>query len=147
MIKNLIRNQLVRKAIKFGLVGGTAFVVSYLTYVALCKYHLLQWGSIEKKNYLFYSAIGDIAGLLVGYVLNKKWTFRHHTQEEEKYFLRYFTVYAFTFVINKLILMLVIEYFTFVPHRLYVAPILATAVSAALNFIGTNVFVFKSNTK
>lgn len=146
MIKLILSNVLVRKLIKFGIVGGTSFLVSYLFFLGCCQYHFhFVDNDMNYVALMVYATLGDAVGLFVGFRLNKQWTFRHQAKSEQRYFGRYLLVYLVTFFINKGILLLVVEYLRIIPDdiRLYSAPIIATAISAMLNFIGTNHIVFK----
>jgi putative flippase GtrA len=142
MIKVILGNSLVRRMIKFGIVGGLAFAASYLTYFGFCQYHLTKAPDV-KQYYLIYKTLGDIVGLIVGFYINKYWTFRHEKRPDQNYFGKYFGVYLVTFFIGLGVIFIIIEYMPFVPYRLYVAPLVATGVGAILNFIGTNNLVFK----
>lgn len=82
MIRIILQNKLVRKLIKFGIVGAASFVAGYITYAVLCELHLMVYHDV-KKYYLIYQVVGSIVGLFVSYAVNKNWTFRHQTQKKK----------------------------------------------------------------
>lgn len=143
MIKVILGNVLLRKLIKFSITGGAAFGVSYLIYVYLVNRELKASGTADDV-YLIYKTLGDIAGLMVSFLVNKYWTFRHQRQQGKKYFTGYFMVYFITFFLNIGITKVIVDYLTFLPDlRLYFAPIISTGICAVINFLATNNLVFK----
>lgn len=132
---------LLRKFIKFGFVGTFSALVSLAVHWIIT----LEYPAFN----LPAKAIGWIMGFFVGFTLNKLWTYVEQTDEEEKYLLKYISVYAVTFFFY-----LIINYV--LDHHLGKDPliniglkaeslnnIIAIVINSALNFLGTNYMVFK----
>lgn len=147
---------LAHKFIKFGIVGFTAAMVSlfvfWITTLQFPQYNLIAKG------------IGYIMGFFVGFTLNKFWTYVEHTEEGEKYLLKYIVVYAITFFVylafnftcDHLIRLHEPFYWfskPFLPEELIItirdqydttiSNLVAIVLNAVLNFLGTNYLVFK----
>ncbi|MBI3234167.1 MAG: GtrA family protein, partial [Bacteroidetes bacterium] len=86
---------LLKKLIKFGLVGFTAAVISILIHWLI----ILQYPQMN----LVGKAIGSIVGFFVGYALNRIWTYVDRTDDDQKYLGKYFIVYLVTFFIYLLL--------------------------------------------
>lgn len=146
---------LAHKFIKFGIVGFAAAMVSLFVFW-VTAFQFPQYNLIAK-------GIGYILGFFVGFTLNKLWTYVEHTEEGEKYLLKYIVVYAVTFfvylafnftcdhlvrlhqpfywVLDLLHLNSVSEYA--LRHDTTVSNLVAIVLNAILNFLGTNFLVFK----
>ena len=122
------------KAIKFGIVGVISTIVNYGSFAFLYK--------IIYFYYLFSSITGYIAGLLIGYFLNKNWTFVAQVDKEKIYFFGYVTVYVVSLVSSQLLLISLVEGIKLNP---LFANIFAIGLSTIMNFFGTYLFVFKKN--
>ncbi|MFA6261293.1 MAG: GtrA family protein [Bacteroidia bacterium] len=146
---------LAHKFIKFVIVGcaaaGVSLFVFWVTTLQFPQYNLLA------------KAIGYVLGFFVGFTLNKFWTYVEHTDEGEKYLLKYVLVYVITFfvylafnytcdhifrlhqpvywVLDFLQLHTITEYaYT---YDTTVSNIVAIVLNAVLNFLGTNYMVFR----
>ena len=99
--RKYIQNRRLKKLIKFGVVGATAFMASYLMYILLCKSFLSFGHQLDEiflsmlPFYILFSVVGDITGIAVGYPINKKWTFKTQVDHSRNYFIGYATVYVF----------------------------------------------------
>lgn len=94
-------------------------------------------------NYLQHDiskAISFICGTTVSFIINKYWTFQKggYSHRETASF---FILYGATLFINVGINSFVV----FISGTFLIAYLLATGISAALNFLGQKFFVFKSN--
>ncbi|MCC6683988.1 MAG: GtrA family protein [Bacteroidia bacterium] len=155
LARKYIKNRRLKKLIKFGIVGATAFGISYFVFSALCKMYLIANNNTGLDNlfadiipfYLLFSVTGDITGLVVGFPINKKWTFKQQVNHEKNYFLGYALVYTFSFLLNQFVLYALVEWFKNVEYISdpYISKIIATIFSAASNFLGTNFLVFKKS--
>ncbi len=86
---------MMRKFLKFGIVGATSAAVSLgVFWLIVSQYPALN---------LVSKAIGYIMGFFVGFTLNKFWTYIDQTEDGEKYLLKYIIVYASTFIIYLLV--------------------------------------------
>lgn len=117
----------------FLMVGVTTVLVDFLTYHLLLESELMPVDSAKAASFL--------TGTAFAYFANRYWTFGHKTVTHRsiwKFLLLYGLTLAANVGINALIL------------RLYggigfiqLAFLIATGVSAALNFVGMKFFVFK----
>ncbi|MBX7204743.1 MAG: GtrA family protein [Bacteroidia bacterium] len=155
LARKYIKNRRLKKLIKFGIVGATAFGISYFVFSALCKMYLIANHNTGLDNlfagiipfYLLFSVTGDITGLVVGFPINKKWTFKQQVNHEKNYFWGYALVYTFSFLLNQFVLYALVEWCRGMEYISdpYISKIIATAFSAASNFLGTNFLVFKKS--
>lgn len=97
--------------------------------------------------YILFSIIGDITGMILGFPINKKWTFKNQVNHDHNYFLGYFLVYAFSFFLNQFILYALVEWCKEIPlvSDPYISKIIATGFSASSNFLGVNYLIFKKS--
>lgn len=151
MIKIILESKFIRKLVKFGIVGALSFLAGYLTYVVFCELHLIFYRDV-KKYYLLYQILGSFVGFLVSYYVNKNWTFRHQTQKGKKYFGRFTVVYVIGFLINIGLVYYIVDVADYLEgllstfiyeKRLFWAPVVATVVSSAINFLTSNKLVFR----
>ncbi len=123
----------LKKVLIFLIVGGITVGVDYLVYRSLDLFGFLGT-SICK-------ALGFIGGSIFGYVVNRLWTFSDMNYRAGSW-LRFGALYALTLLvniyINKSILVLTYDFH----YSVQIAFLLATGVSAILNFFGMNYFVF-----
>src|SRR5688572_6942295 len=124
MIKRIKNNPLTKKIMKFGVVGGICTMLSYGIFLLLSE--------VFHMNYLVAQVISYLAGLVLGFVLNRNWTFSSHLEEDEKYFTRYLLVYLVSLGLSNVFLWLLVENLNF---ESWFANILATVLSTATNFI------------
>lgn len=146
---------LMRKFLKFGIVGATSAAVSLAVFWLIVN----QYPALN----LFSKAIGYIMGFFVGFTLNKFWTYIDQTDDGEKYLLKYIVVYATTFIIYLLINFIFDHWLMpnnwfanlckswgqpnyalwFLDNGPLVSNVLAIGINVFLNFFGTNKLVFK----
>ena len=126
----------VYKGYKFGIVGILSTVFNYGVFAFLYK--------IVSVHYILSSITGYVSGLLLGYLLNKNWTFIAQVDISKSYFIGYITVYAVSLVSSQAFLLYLVEILLINP--LY-ANVLAIVLSTVMNFLGTNYFVFKNTGK
>lgn len=127
MIKNLFDKSGIEEILKFCVGGGSAVIVDFILYFFL-------------KNYINVSmakTISFVCGAIVGFVINKLWTFKSKKfkfLEIEKYIILYICSITVNTWINKEILDLC--------HITMVAFLAATGCSTMINFFGQKLFVF-----
>jgi len=124
------------KGYKFGIVGILSTIFNYGVFAFLYK--------IISLHYIVSSVTGYVSGLLLGYLLNKNWTFIAQVDKSRSYIVGYITVYAVSLVSSQAFLFFLVELLLINP--LY-ANILAIVLSTIMNFLGTNLFVFKNTGK
>lgn len=117
----------------FLMVGSLTVLIDYLTYRSL------TWvlGVDAAKGVSF------ITGTVFAYFANRFWTFGH-TQHAAGSAWRFAVLYAVTLSTNVGINALALNALIFLPGAVQFAFLIATAVSATLNFVGMKSFVFKA---
>ncbi len=89
--------------------------------------------------YLFSSFIAHIIGVTNSFIWNKKWTFRSNGSFLKE-FLKFNSVYAVTFFVNLLLLVLFVEKFGFNPK---ISGVFSLGISAMISFFGHKYWSFK----
>lgn len=125
-----------REAAIFLVVGSLTVLVDFLIYRALL------WSTIPGVD--VSKAIGFIAGTLFAYFANRHWTFGRVRHAAGSWY-RFAVLYALTLGANVLVNALALEVMGTLPWALQMAFLLATGVSATLNFLGMKLFVFKAD--
>lgn len=125
-MKNSIKT---KELLRFLVGGGSAVITDYVIYKILLSIGLDI--SIAK-------AISFICGSIVGFIINKLWTFESKSFVKSEIW-RYAILYGITAVINSLINNLVI----YILGIQFIAFLCATGTSTVLNFLGQKFFVFK----
>lgn len=126
-MKEFLRKVNIKEILKFGVGGGCAVAVDFSVYYFLKQYIDL---SIAK-------AISFVAGAIVGFIINKLWTFRSakfRISEVLKYIVLYICSAAVNNLVNKGVLVLC--------NITLVAFLCATAISTIMNYLGQKFFVF-----
>lgn len=125
---------MIRKEASIFLIVGTLTVV-----VDFFSYHLLLWLGVM---YSIAKASGFIVGTVFAYFVNRYWTFGHVEHAPNSMF-RFVVLYAITLGANVLVNQGVLVLFGHSSVDVNFAFLIATTVSAVLNFIGMKFFVFK----
>lgn len=118
----------IKEILKFLVGGGSAVVVDFVVY-SLLK---------QPMGLLYSKIISYIAGAIIGFIINKIWTFeskQFHMTE----IVRYVMLYAFSALMNTLVNRIVLFIFTHV----FFAFLCATGTSTIINFLGQKFFVFQ----
>ena len=117
-------------------------VVGFLTVaVDFTSYHLLLWSGLV---YAIAKACGFIAGTIFAYFANKHLTFGH-VEHAPNSMPRFATLYAITLGANVLVNQTVLGAAGHAAWGVNLAFLVATGVSAVLNFLGMKFFVFKAH--
>jgi len=125
---------MIKKEIRTFLVVGTLTVcVDFIFYQLLLHTEVLPL-SIAK-------ALGFIAGTVFAYFANRYWTFNHRSPSSGS-IVRFYVLYGLTLLVNVLTNALIIKALPSLDLAVYLAFIVATGLSAVLNFIGLKKFVF-----
>ena len=124
-----------KELLRFLVGGGSAVLTDYLVYRLLLS---------TDMDISFAKGISFVCGSIVGFIINKYWTF------ESKYFkvqeiFRYVILYATTALINALVNNITLS----IIDIQIIGFLAATGVSTVLNFLGQKFFVFsnKENTQ
>ncbi|MBP7282760.1 MAG: GtrA family protein [Leptospiraceae bacterium] len=128
-----MNKDLLNRFIKFLVVGGICTIINYIIFYVLFNYFGVQ--------YLLSSAIGYTSGLVIGYYVNKFWTYQVERDSQEKYMFKYLFVYLASLGASTLFLKFLVEFLNLNP---VLANIFAIGLSTITNFVGTNFLVFKN---
>ncbi len=132
MFENFLKRKITKQFIRFCLVGTEITIFSYIVFISL--FYFLR------VNYIISAGIGFIAGILLGFVFNKLWTFESRERAITS-LPKYFLVYTFT-----LFFTMVSIYFLVEKGKLN--PLLSNFILQPfiilINFFGTKVFAFKN---
>lgn len=127
---------MIRKELAiFLVVGSLTVLVDYLTYRGIVWTGLLETDLAK--------GAGFITGTVFAYFANRLWTFgtRTHTAGSTH---RFAVLYAVTLLINIDVNSLMLGALTDLPYLVQAAFVIATGISATLNFLGMKYFVFIS---
>ena len=128
----IFKNKLLNQILKFGLVGGTAFVIDYvLLYFCTEFLHI---------HYLISSIISFTVSVIFNYILSIKWIFDVKKKQDVKDFVIFIILSVIGLGINSLIMYVMVEKFG-VYYML--SKIVSTTVVMVYNFITRKIFVEK----
>jgi putative flippase GtrA len=118
-------------------------VVGALTVMLdFAAYRSLVWTAMVGID--LSKALGFLAGTLFAYYANKRWTFNHQAHTPGSVW-RFALLYTITLGTNVLVNAACLAVLSPLSIATYAAFIIATALSAALNFLGMKFFVFKAS--
>jgi putative flippase GtrA len=145
-----------KQLIKFFVIGVFASLVDLLFYYIMLQFIPVFEVDLNFVGTVFHpdnkdlsKTISFILGSLVTYNLNKYWTWKQKDRSHKR-FVKFYTLYAFSLIINvfanKLALFILTENasFEWVPMKFLVAFVFATGTSAVFNFVGQKLWVFSS---
>lgn len=115
-------------------VGSLTVLVDFLTYRGLV------WTQLFGVD--LAKASGFLAGTLFAYFANRAWTFGHLPHAAGSAW-RFAALYVTTLGANVLVNAVALIMFADVSSAMQIAFLLATGISATLNFLGMKLFVFK----
>lgn len=128
----IFKNKLLNQIFKFGLVGGTAFVIDYVL-LYLCTEFL-------DIHYLVSSIISFTVSVIFNYILSVKWVFDVKKKQDTSDFIVFIILSVIGLGINSLIMYVMVEIFD-VYYML--SKIVSTAVVMIYNFITRKMFIEK----
>lgn len=123
-----------RELITFLFVGTLTVLTDFLTYRALTQFQIIEVNVAK--------AIGFSTGTLFAYFANRFWTFGNKSNMMDSV-KRFLFLYGSTLGANVLVNAFALRIITDLPAAVQLAFLLATIVSASLNFLGMKYFVFK----
>lgn len=118
----------------FLIVGVITVIIDFTFYSSLVR--------VFEVNIDASKAAGFLSGTLFSYFANKFWTFNRDAHASGSVW-RFGALYAATLITNIYVNALMIEFFNSNAASIQLSFILATAVSATLNFLGMKYFVFR----
>lgn len=119
----------------FLIIGSLTVAVDFLTY------HSLLW--IGMNGIALAKAISFLVGTLFAYFANRSWTFNSQAHAAGSA-MRFAMLYALTLAANVIVNTGALHLFAGTGSAMQMAFLLATGISACLNFIGMKLFVFKA---
>ena len=123
----MIKQQLVR----FLVVGLICTIINYISFFILLNFMNI--------NFLIASALGYLLGVLLGYSMNRVWTFQHQIKSLlEK--LKYLITYLLSLFIGLFFLKILVINHGF---KTEIANIYVILITTILNFLGAKYWVFK----
>jgi putative flippase GtrA len=125
-----------RELAVFLVVGSLTVLIDFLTYRSLVW---TGWMNINLAK-----AIGFLTGTLFAYFANRVWTFGHQEHAPGSVW-RFVLLYAITLSANVLVNAGCLALLSPLSIAVQVAFLIATGVSAVLNFLGMKLFVFKAS--
>lgn len=120
-----------KQILKFSVVGLLSTVVNYSLFYLLFK--------IMGIYYIIASAVGFFLGVLVGYTLNKNWTFGGAVSTANDVY-KYYMVYLLSLLISLAFLKFLVVVLGLEPA---IANCLMICLSTCINFVGIKCWVFK----
>ena len=127
-------NKLIKQILKFGVVGGIAFIIDYALLYVLTEYlHI----------YVLYSSVISFSvSVVFNYICSIKWVFETGKKQTLKEFIIFIILSVIGLGINQLIMHLGIN----VLNIYYmIVKIFATMIVMVYNFITRKLFIEKSN--
>ena len=126
---NLVKNQISVEFSKFIISGISSTIISYSIFWICLDYLNL--------NYLISAINGFICGLLIGYNINSRWTFK---SSKKRKFSSYLGVYFMSLLFSLIFLKITVGGFAIDAK---IANLVAIALTTFTNFFGIRAFVFK----
>lgn len=124
-----------RELIIFLIVGASTVLVDFVSYRGLIQFQVMEVDTAK--------ATGFLLGTLFAYFANRYCTFGHKAHDPGSAW-RFSALYASTLCINVLINKIALKLLVDADVAFQLAFLLATGLSACLNFFGMKLFVFKS---
>ena len=125
--------KLIAQVLKFGVVGGTAFLIDYSIMIALTEFFGI--------NYLISSGSSFAISVVYNYILSVHWVFEVNKDcNKQKEFIVFIVLSVIGLGLNQLLMWVTVSYM----HFFYmIAKILVTAVVMIYNFITRKLFLEK----
>jgi putative flippase GtrA len=118
----------------FLIVGVSTVLVDFISYRGLIGFQVMEVDMAK--------AISFLVGTLFAYFANRFWTFGHNPHVPGSVW-RFSVLYASTLGANVLINALALKLLADITIAIQLSFLLATGISACLNFLGMKLFVFK----
>ena len=125
-------NKLIKQILKFGVVGGIAFVIDYALLYVLTEFIGI--------HYLISSIISFSVSVIFNYILSVKWVFDVKKKQGTKEFIIFIILSVIGLGINSLIMYLMVDIF-----KIYymISKLVSTFIVMVYNFITRKIFIEK----
>ena len=131
MIKKLFKNELFNQIMKFGVVGGIAFIIDYIC--------LIISKEIFELSVLLSAAIAFIISVIFNYILSIKWVFNVNKEIDQK---KNFIIFIVLSIIGLILTEIIMWFGTDIIKISYlIVKIFATAIVMIFNFITRKKFL------
>lgn len=131
MIKKLFKNELFNQIMKFGVVGGIAFIIDYIC--------LIISKEIFELSVLLSAAIAFIISVIFNYILSIKWVFNVNKEIDQK---KNFIIFIVLSIIGLILTEIIMWFGTDIIKISYlIVKIFATAIVMVFNFITRKIFL------
>ena len=131
MIKKLFKNELFNQIMKFGVVGGIAFIIDYIC--------LIISKEIFELSVLLSAAIAFIISVIFNYILSIKWVFNVNKEIDQK---KNFIIFIVLSIIGLILTEIIMWFGTNIIKISYlIVKIFATAIVMVFNFITRKIFL------
>jgi putative flippase GtrA len=133
-MKHFINSKLFKQIMKFGFVGGTAFLIDYLVMIFLTE--------VFSINYLISSVISFCISVIYNYIMSIVWVFEVDEEKSKTQTFAMFIILSIIgLLINTVVMWLLVDGTDLMPYT--IAKIIATAVVMVYNFISRKIFLEK----
>lgn len=132
MIEKIKNNKLLMQIIRFGIVGGTSFIIDYGIFTILSQFLNI--------HYLIASIISFSISVIYNYILSIKWVFDVSKKQTSKEFIIFLILSVIGLGLNSLIMYISVDLMHI--HEM-IGKIIATAIVMIYNFITRKIFIEK----
>ena len=132
MIEKIKNNKLLMQIIRFGIVGGTSFLIDYGIFTILSQ--------LLHIHYLIASILSFSISVIYNYILSIKWVFDVTKKQTSKEFIVFVILSVIGLGINSLIMYISVDLMHI--HEM-ISKIIATAIVMVYNFITRKIFIEK----
>ncbi len=131
MVKKVRQNKLIQQILRFGVVGGIAFLIDYISLI-ICK-------EVFGLNVLLSAAIAFTISVIFNYILSVKWVFDVNKEKSEK---RNFILFIIFSIIGLILTEIIMWFGTDILKIHYlIVKIIATGIVMVFNFITRKMFL------
>lgn len=129
-MNKVLNNKLINQILKFGVVGGLAFVIDYTLLYILTEF--------LGVHYLISSVISFTVSVIFNYIMSIKWVFDVNREQGVKEFVVFVVLSIIGLGINSLIMYLMVDIMSI---YYMISKLVSTAVVMVYNFITRKIFV------